>query len=144
MFLLKDDLLQYLIFLAGCLKLLFVVDAFNGLAGHLLVVTFPLRFHVSNGKLERLIFFAEHFVLLLDLMLIEELSIILALDIDKRLLQPIDFVVFFGKQFEVVLLLDEDLIGIVDDLTQFGVFSLELLDGIVLLEDLEVEIDVGL
>lgn len=144
LFLFKNDLLQYLIFLAGCLKLFFVVDAFNGFAGHLLIVIFPLRFHVSNGEFERLIFFAEHFVLLLDLVLIEELAIVFTFDIDKRLLQPIDFIVFFSEQFKVVLLLDEDLIRIVDDLAQFGVFSLELLDGVVLLEDLEVEIDVGL
>lgn len=144
MLLIENNLLQHLIFLAGCLELFLVVDAFDGLAGHFLVITFPLRFHVPDCEFERLIFFAKHFVVLLNLVLVEELSIVLALDINKRLLQPIDFIVLFSEQFEVVLLLDKDLIRIVDDLPQFGVFGLELLDGVVLLEELEVEIDVGL
>lgn len=86
LFLIENDLLQHLIFLASSLKLLLVVDALNSLTGHFLTITFPLCLHVSDVEFECLILFAKHLVLLLHLMLIEELTVVLALDVDKCLL----------------------------------------------------------
>lgn len=77
-------------------------------------------------------------------MLIEKLSIIFALDFKEGFLETVDLVVLFSDDFEVILLLDEDMIGIVDDLSQFGILVFKFLDGIVPLVDLEVEVGSGL
>jgi hypothetical protein len=76
--------------------------------------------------------------------LIEELSVVLAFYFEEGLLETGDLIVPLSDDFEVALLLDEDVIGVVDDLPQLGVLVLEFLDGVVALVYFEVEIGSGL
>lgn len=73
-------------------------------------------------------FMLQHFVLLPQFLLAEELSIVLALKFLDGPPEFEDFLFLFGDGFEVVRLPDEDLVRVVDDLPQFNVFSLELSD----------------